>query len=188
MAKIKSKIQGIRLSGNENPKVHKEKYVEDELKFHTNGDDEISGSGQPLTANAASMMVRDYYKSIADEVKSNSNFNPPVSVIFGKETLMRLLSLTDCHGIRFYPCINDLGKESLVITPVDINGNDIAAKQYDKSFIYEIETDSKNFTGIEIESDEKGGTKSYTLDDYKSDSISKIEKKFFKNVSTNFFN
>ncbi len=52
----------------------------------------------------------------------NSNGN---AVTYGKDILNQLLEQSDCVGIRFHFAIDNDGKNTLVLTGVDANENDV---------------------------------------------------------------
>lgn len=151
-----------------------EKYEERDLFFDVRNDDDVSGMGQPITAQAASAMISDYHSKIVqdlnsirdDEKRKEFVENTTIAVIFGKETLLRLLSQENCEGIRFYSCLNDENKPSLVLSGVDVNGCDLSAKtpEFNKNYVFQIDFIEEQHKMSNVELDEKGGPKGkYTL-------------------------
>jgi hypothetical protein len=107
------------------------------LSYDLNKDRSATGYGQPVTLAAACVMINNYHTALADSLKEAINNKDNVSqeailkeglaVIFGKETLLRLLSQPNCEAIRFYSCINDVGRVSLVLSGIDKDEKDIIA-------------------------------------------------------------
>lgn len=46
--------------------------------------------------------------------------------LLGKDKVMQILTQQDCEGIRIYKALNDEGNEKVILTGVDLNGNDMA--------------------------------------------------------------
>jgi hypothetical protein len=72
----------------------------------------IPGLGMPITMTAANKMINDYI------VENMNNQDQNLSIEFGKETLLYLLSQPDCASIKFYFCTNHVGAKSLVAIPM----------------------------------------------------------------------
>ncbi len=160
----------------------------DAITFTLNDDDTVAGFGQPVTINAACCMVDKYLMDVTNDLKdanSNKDFavadklikRKGIAVIFGKETLLRLLSQPNCEAIRFYSCINDDERASLVLCGVDEQGRDIAAVKNGKNFLTdlipmrnaELRRHSREiiFQDDTTELDEKGGPNTFSIQDSK---------------------
>jgi hypothetical protein len=160
----------------------------DAITFDLNDDTSVPGYGQPVTLNAACCMIdkdlREFTNDFNNANKENNSTlinklieKKGIAVIFGKETLLRLLSQPNCEAIRFYSCINDDERASLVLCSVDKNGWDIAAVKNGKKYLTElipirneiIRRSSKDiiFQDDTTESDEKGGPNTFSIQDSK---------------------
>ena len=155
------------------------------ITFTLNDDDSVSGFGQPVTLNAACCMINKDLTEFTNDLKDANSKNDLVfakkliekkgiAVIFGKETLLRLLSQPNCEAIRFYSCINDVERASLVLCGVDEKGRDIAAVKNGKNFITDLIPIRNEelrrhkeiiFQDNTIELDEKGGPNTFSVQD-----------------------
>jgi hypothetical protein len=84
-------------------------------------EDEPHAMGTPITLRAAQKMIRDYFEQ--KNLRANSSEN--ICITFGKDTLHNLLLQKNSVGIRFYFCINDKKKMSLVALGVDDKGKEL---------------------------------------------------------------
>ena len=73
--------------------------------------------------------------------RTNSNGN---AVFYGKDILEQLLNQSGCVGIRFHFGIDTDGKNSLVLTGVDADENDILSIIADRGLRCPIQCGSKN--------------------------------------------
>jgi hypothetical protein len=87
-------------------------FVTGELTYDIQSD--ITGMGDPITAQAAASMLDKWEKASfgIDET----------CVDFGKETLLFLLSQAGCEGIRFYFCKNHNDSISLILIGLNEKG------------------------------------------------------------------
>ncbi|GAB3693121.1 hypothetical protein GCM10027592_12670 [Spirosoma flavus] len=115
------KVAGIDYDG--------EKFVEAELIINLAPDGDIRGAGKPITLNAAKVMIDSYLSPVIDDLKNpdkkENALKAPIAVYYGKETLMLLLSQSNCEGIRFYFCKNHHERASLVLIGIDKDGSDL---------------------------------------------------------------
>jgi hypothetical protein len=79
--------------------------------------DNLTGRGDPITADAAAKML-DKWQTANPDVQETY-------VDFGKETLLFILSQAGCEGIRFYFCKNHLDVISLVLIGLDKDEREI---------------------------------------------------------------
>jgi hypothetical protein len=151
----------------------KQEYQMAPVAFELNEDNKVSGFGNFVRTDAAEKMINDYiytnemiYVAIEEALSilnqlpntesriSNcitqltaaknvmSPNNDVVSGVYGKELLQTLLSRDGCEGLR-YTCCRYKGKNSIVFTSVDKDGENKKDKEYyDKKITIE-DTDPK---------------------------------------------
>ncbi|GAB4022487.1 hypothetical protein [Spirosoma koreense] len=169
MAKI-FKADGLDYDGS--------KFVNKQITLNLEGS--VTTTGEPITLQAARAMTDGYLQPIISRYKTlvaslgekssdtditneiDSLLDANISVFYGKETLLLLLSQPDCEGIRFYFCKNHKDKQSLVLVGIDSNERDLGLPDEFKTII---DPDLKSFPeGVLAE--EVGGPN--TLRDYLS--------------------
>lgn len=90
--------------------------------------------GEIITLAEGAAMTRQWRNS-------NSNGN---AVYYGKEILTQLLDQDDCVGIRFHFAINSNGKNTLVLTGVDADSNDLIDLVADRGLLCPNECGERN--------------------------------------------
>jgi hypothetical protein len=73
--------------------------------------------------------------------RTNSNGN---AVYYGKDILNQLLEQSDCVGIRFHFAVDSDGKNTLVLTGVDADENDLLSIVADKGLKCPIRCGERN--------------------------------------------
>lgn len=81
--------------------------------------------GEIITLAEGAAMTKEWRNS-------NSNGN---AVTYGKDILNQLLEQSDCVGIRFHFAIDSDGKNTLVLTGVDADENDLLSLIADRGII-----------------------------------------------------
>jgi len=103
--------------------------------------DKISISkGKPITKKFAKELI---------EAKKRKNLNPSdplypseiISVTFSATPLLFLLSQERCAGIRYYYAVKPDGKNTIVLSGVDSNGNDLGVADPSPGLLGSILTD-----------------------------------------------
>lgn len=64
----------------------------------------------------------------ASKLTANYRLNSPGQTLghaFGRRQMLDLLNQNNCEGFRIYYGLNETGEKQLVITGIDINGNDL---------------------------------------------------------------
>ncbi|MBQ4818599.1 hypothetical protein [Aquimarina sp. MMG016] len=129
----------------------------------------ISGSGMPITIRLFRKVVKAYYnrqnkvhelfKHFVPREKQKETalldpHNEIVSGIYGRDTLLHILSQPRCEGIRYVNCVYRKEK-SIVLFGVDRNGQPIGEKEKSSKdtlpknlLIYEVKQESKTMSEI----------------------------------------
>ena len=157
------------------------KFVKKKLTIKLAPEGSVTAAGKPITLKAVKAMTDGYLlpkldrlkqlraksigKSKEEKAEEKALLESNIAVFFGKETLMLLLSQTDCEGIRFYFCRNHEKKQSLVLVGVDGAKNDLGIHSKHGSII-DRNLDINDLQE-DIPADEVGGPKS--LQDYLND-------------------
>ena len=111
------------------------------LQYDLTPDDNPVGFGKTVTPRAANEMVKRKIKekiqaavkNMPVEIKGQASVlnyikgtltDDRVSIEFGKECLLRILSQENCVGVRFTECKNTAGKNSLVAMGIVAERND----------------------------------------------------------------
>lgn len=83
----------------------------------------IAGIGAPVTREAGTLMILDYWDKIDDDSQIGA-------ILFGKEAILQLFAQKGCEGIRFYICKNQEGEISLIAVGADMDGRDLNFTKY----------------------------------------------------------
>lgn len=153
------------------------------INFVTLNNKGVSGSGMPITMALCRKVIMAYYdrqkkvhnlfrsllnKAMEEEKKLNKEKqklkeeskklldpdNEIVSGIYGRDTLLHILSQEGCEGIRYVNCIYR-GEKSIVLFGVDIEGEPIGGTEKflidnpsENVLIYEVKEESKTMAEI----------------------------------------
>jgi hypothetical protein len=97
------------------------------MEINLPDDDTSIGFGRSITPGAFRKMVGDKLIALKnayqklnpqpDEIALQGYLNEQkCAVEFGRESILRVLSQKDCIGLRFTFCLNDEGKESIIVS------------------------------------------------------------------------
>lgn len=153
-------------------------YPPKKLTFRLADDTTVIGTGQPITLKAARQMIHSYWT----RERNKNNLDANVSVDFGKETLLLLLARANCAGIRFYFCINQDERESLVLVGIDDKGNDLGIES-DTGSLASRDVPANALSSADVLAEEVGGPKSlrhYLQEEsFTPDPVGDAVRKFF---------
>lgn len=108
-------------------------FVDKPLNLKLQSKDSPGGFGKPITLRAAKKMIDDHFENFFERLEAagadqkDKIEKESASMIFGKETLLRILAQKGCEAIRFIPCIDREGNSSLVLLGVNESGGDLVA-------------------------------------------------------------